>query len=127
MTKKAERYINNHIALHPNNPAGYFGLGYLHLVQRNWESGLNNFNKVLELDRNILDTYQMKGIIFHSTSRFQEFLDISRTGLNLAEHENDPESKSIFLSNCAVACLNLSDYPGALEYFGQALKLNQEF
>ncbi len=119
----AFQMINVIIHLNSNHATAYFALGYFYQLQRNWEKGLENLDKAIKLNPNLLDAYLIKGAILWYTSHFKEFLQISQSGLALAQKNNDLESQCNFLGNIGLAYLYLSNYDEAERHFSQSLQL----
>jgi CHAT domain-containing protein/Tfp pilus assembly protein PilF len=124
--KDAANEIEDQIRSNPNNAAAYYGQGYLYFVQSNWESAMKNLDQSIQMDSSSLNAYHIKAAILFNTSRYQELLEISRTGLKLAENVNDVELQGIFLGNIGYANYFLSNYPQAIICCNQALKKARE-
>jgi len=125
--EEAEDFINKKIKMNPNDALAHYGLAYFFQTKRNWENAHKYYDKVIELKNDILEVYEKKGTLYYYAGNNQQFLQLSLTGLKLAQKKGDLEFKTRFLSNAAVASLNLSQHAEALKYFAEALKINKEF
>jgi len=125
--KKAEEFINEQIGMNPKDAAAYYGLAYLFQIKKEWENAHKYYEKVTELNSDILEAYEKKGVLYYYAGNIHKFLELSLEGLKIAEDKNDLEFKAKFLSNAAVASINLSKYSEAEKYFKEALKLNHDF
>lgn len=80
----------------------------------------------LSCKKNLLPCYKMLGIAFDDNGNYPEARKHFELGLNIAIKQNDAEQKSVFYTNLGETCRSQADYSKALEYFLNALKIDEE-
>lgn len=73
-----------------------------------------------------LEDYMEQGTKRYNISDFRGALEAWQRGLALAEKEGNKGYIGAFLGNLGVVYKNLADYPQALSYYQQALKIHRE-
>jgi len=58
--KEADEIISNRIVMDPENADANFGLAYLFQIKNNWEKAHQLYDKVIELNSDILEAYEKK-------------------------------------------------------------------
>jgi len=95
--------------------------GKIDLLDENWESALNHFDTVLELNPSYENALIYKGIALRNLGRHEEALECYDTALKI-----NPENE-ISWNNKGIALGNLGRHEEALECYDTTLRINPDY
>lgn len=115
--------VTAELDLNGGNGAAHYGLGLAHERHHKSKEALESFAKAIELSPDLIQAYIAASDLYASKGNYQELLQTSRRGLELADRLDDWEYREYFLGNLSKAYYGLSDYVHSLEYSHRALDL----
>jgi len=114
-------YINDYVALHPDYPDIYLGLGLLHVRLRQHADAEKAFRTAILLNPDYLGARMNLFRLLKETGRDADALAEARELMNRVVPAPD------FYADLSEICLNLGQTETALEFAAQALKINPHY
>jgi tetratricopeptide (TPR) repeat protein len=120
--KDAQRFIDNAIKAHPNNPEFYLSRGILNNLKEQYRRAIDDFNKALEFSTDNIDIqiYINRGVANMQDNNFPAAIDDFTEALMI-----NPRS-STSLNYRAFASYRLGNFIESIEDYNKAIDLNPE-
>jgi tetratricopeptide (TPR) repeat protein len=123
--KEAEETFESLIKLAPENPAGYFRLGLLQRLLKEYDPALTNFNKAMSINAKLMDVFTNIILVHAAKKEFQTA--ILKCDKKLEEYQDSPELMAIVHNLKGGLFLAQHKTKQAEESFKNALKENPNF
>lgn len=104
----------------PQKVNSYFRRGNDYFEIRNYEAAINDFKKVIELNKNMPEVYHYLADSYINLGKNVEAIEFYSKALNFENYK----SRITLFQRRALAKKNCEDYKGALEDINEALKIN---
>lgn len=104
----------------PQKVNSYFRRGNDYFEIRNYEAAINDFKKVIELNKNMPEAYHYLADSYINLGKNVEAIEFYSKALNFENYK----SRITLFQRRALAKKNCEDYKGALEDINEALKIN---
>jgi CHAT domain-containing protein/Tfp pilus assembly protein PilF len=123
---EATAFIEEVLAAHPDTAAALYGLGYLALVQSQWEHALTRLDRAIQVRPQFWEAHQGKIAVYTRTSRNQEAIEVCQQLLEWAEQTGDVERRAQMLALLGHFFRILGSYPQAIHSLKQASQIAHE-
>jgi len=116
----ALKFYNNSLELDPKNKIALNNKGFSFLETNFYEEAIVLFDKVIDLDKGFIHSYNNRGLAKIKLGMCQEGLDDLAYSFSL--EENNP----YYFRNLGIYHLDREEYPQALNYFTKAKELDKK-